>query len=144
MPINKQIKGVAGLLAILSISTAIGITEWRSGHPIGSFAESFIAVALLLSSFIVAVVVGVKTKNRLDSSRNLYRDGARMVGGYDLPPKSRAPPSRSVNYPVRMASSNESFPERTTPRSVVSPKGERRERKTDQCELCLTAGQPDD
>ena len=73
MPINKQIKGVAGLLALLSISTAIGITEWRSGHPIGSFAESFIAVALLLSSFIFAVVVGVKTKNRLDSSRNLYR-----------------------------------------------------------------------
>lgn len=73
MPIKKETKGVAGLLALLSLSTAIGITEWRGEHPIGSFAESFVAVALLLLSFTVAVIVGVKTKNRLNSSRKIYR-----------------------------------------------------------------------
>ena len=73
----------------------------------------------------------------------LTQDGARMVGGQDLPPKPRAPPIRSVDCPVRAVSSSGCHPARTTNRSAVSPKGERRERGTDRSELWLTAGEFD-
>ena len=67
-----------------------------------------------------------------------------MVGGQDLRPKPRALPNWSEDCPVRVASSSEYVPERTIVWSAVSPEGERREHRTDQCELCLAAEQRDD
>ena len=69
MPMDKETAGWIGVFAFVTATTAIGMTEWHGAHPIRSFAESFVAVALLLSSFFIATVAGIKTKYRLDKSR---------------------------------------------------------------------------
>lgn len=73
MQLSKEAKAGIGVIAILCGVMAIPMTEWTEGHPIGSFAESFAAVALVLASFAVSALVGLTAKRRLDSSQRLYR-----------------------------------------------------------------------
>ena len=69
MAIDKGVKSRIGLLAALSASLAVGMTEWRGGHPIGSFAESFVAAGLMISSFIASAFVGGKVHDRIERVR---------------------------------------------------------------------------
>ena len=73
MALSKETKIAACVIAVLSASIAIGMTEWSGGHPIGSFAESFAAVAMMTSSFLAAAYVGIKVHERIEKSQRFYK-----------------------------------------------------------------------
>ncbi len=73
MPMDKETKFGILVITLFCGIAAIPMTEWTEGHPIGSFFESFVAVALCLASFGVSALLGIRTKLRLDHSKSLYR-----------------------------------------------------------------------
>jgi len=70
---GKDTKPVLGYLGLIATIAAISMTEWRGGHPIGSFAESFVAVILIFSCFIVAGYIGIQTKEFLDKNQKFHK-----------------------------------------------------------------------